>query len=836
MENLLQWLKARLAARPDSEHQQALIRIAVGSGVLVYLGFTSSFDARAPEFDRTAFVWGLSLFLVAALAIIGAILWRPGVSPVRRLLGMVVDVSAITYSLHLADSAGAPLIAVYLWVIFGNGFRFGRRQLWLCTGFSLSGFVAVTLFSTYWQSHPSLWGATLLCLLGLPLYAASLIGQLHRARLRAEEASQAKSRFLANISHEMRTPLNGIVGMAELLQNTSLRPEQREYVDSLCTSSRALTTLIGELLDIAKIEAGKLNIECIDFNLLSLLHDLERIVRPLAVRKGLQLEIVLPDNLPSRLRGDPLHLHQVLLNLLGNAVKFTEHGRVTLRIDALEDTPDSTRLRFDVIDTGIGIDPAAQQRIFDAFTQADDSITRRHGGTGLGITIAKQLVGSMGGSITLASTPGKGSTFTVELPLAKQTDLSTAGEPSGNRGDFADSRMLLLCRDPTVRGHLQNKLNDWGAEVVTMPSTPQACSAALNAAAEARPFDVLIANASDIGMPARQFADVLRRETSLHDLSLVLVNTSPQTDMHDTGFAAVVPGARDTLLLFNALHGLKSQITPAGVARLSDHYRRSAGAAEYSILVAEDNPTNRKVIETVLGQAGYGVTLADGGEQALDLLEAQRFDLVIVDMQMPDLSGIDVFRQYRFMRPDSHTPFMVLTANAATEAREACQAAGLDVFLTKPIRPADLLRAVHERIERQPHRAAPADRSNKSRDAPILVEETLQELHQIGGGQAFITDLIEGFVSDGEQLLAAMSKALDTRTPNDFRDHAHALKGCAASIGAEALCLTAGRLMKLGNGELQQTGRQDLTELQETFSQACSALRAYLSRQQQSRL
>lgn len=826
-------LSERLADQSRSELQQALIRLVVGSAVLGYLTLDQLLRPGATTFEQTPFWWGMGLFFVATLGIITAIVLHPGISWPRRLLGMLVDISGISYCMHLAGDVGAPLLAVYLWVIFGNGFRFGIRSLWLCTGLAVTGFGIASFFTPYWQQHPILWGATLVCLIVLPGYAATLIRQLNDARHRAEEASSAKSRFLANMSHEMRTPLNGIVGMTELLSKTPLQREQRDFVESLHASSRALTALISELLDFAKIEAGRLNVEHIGFDLIPLIRDIEHIIRPLAERKQLQFLVSLPADVPHRLQGDPLHLHQVLINLLGNAVKFTETGRVELRIQCLGEQPDRVDVRFDVIDTGIGISQQAQRCIFEAFVQADDSITRRHGGTGLGTAIAKQLVELMGGTITLHSVPGQGSTFSVCLPLEKQPE-STLSISGGDA--LSGQRALLLCRDEDLAAHVQAKLRGWGARVERVASTPQAYNAVLTAARVGTSFQVLIATAADLGMAARQFATTLHRESALHDLHLILLDAAIENHermaLIDHGFADVIADPHDSLPLFNALHGLNADPSPANVTRLSDHYRVQRPGSGPRVLIVEDNPTNRKVIEAVLRQGGYRVTLAEYGEQALGILEEQVFELVIVDMQMPDLSGIDVFRQYRFMAPQEKSPFMMLTANATVEARQICEEAGIHRFLTKPIQPKVLLDAVRQLTagadgaesddgaHRDPVGTAPA----------VLNEDMLEELIQLDSGDDFVADLVGGFLDDSALLLTEISEALASRDRTLVREKAHALKGCAASVGAEALSLAAGRMMSMKTETLDTEGEQHLAALHDQFTQTATMLKAYLSR------
>jgi two-component system sensor histidine kinase RpfC len=409
-------IQARAAARPDSEVQQALLRLGIGACFYVY--FASGWVAQGPQI-AAAILWMGPSFLLLSLLILVAGLVDPGVSLVRRVAGLLVDCSFTTALLAMGEEPGAPLVGLYLWVSLGNGFRYGVRYLQLATLLSVLGFGVVIMLNPFWLSHLAVASGILIMLAAVPLYASLLLKQLHGAVAREKQANLAKSQFLANMSHELRTPLHGVIGVADLLEATPLNREQQQLIPIIRASADTLLQLIDKVLDIARIESGKHRVEVADFDLHRLVNGTLRMLQPQAEAKGLVLAGHIEPHTPFLLRGDGAHLRQVLINLIGNAIKFTEQGRVDLFVRSLGEGA-NLRLHCEVTDTGIGIPAAAQGRIFESFTQADDSITRRYGGSGLGISIAKQLVELLGGQIGVTSREGHGSTFWLELPVVPQ--------------------------------------------------------------------------------------------------------------------------------------------------------------------------------------------------------------------------------------------------------------------------------------------------------------------------------------------------------------------------------------------------------------------------------
>ncbi len=546
-----------------------MLRLVVSLLIVAYMGWYLSREHVAPPGELTVVWFGIFFFATAATIAIRIVV-HPQKSIGRRIVGMLVDNAATTYSMILMGEGGALIIGVYLFVALGNGFRFGRTYLHVSQALACVGFGVVLAVSPFWSQHTAIGLGFLITLGVVPLYAGVLAERINEARKRADDANLAKGRFLANVSHEMRTPLNGVIAMADLLQDTKLSESQCEIVETLGTSAQLLLAQIEDVLDISKIEAGRVTIETHPFDLGKLLSNTVKVMMPQARYKGLAVSLEVPAAIPTYFRGDDHHLRQVLLNLLANAVKFTERGEITLRVALVNRSSCNVRLRFEVKDTGIGIPKEKQAIIFEAFAQADDSITRTHGGTGLGTTIARHLVTLMGGAIGVQSEEGVGSLFWFEVPL------STA---EASECDFT----------------------------------------------------------TDVDSSARLSAS-----------------------------ASVFAGS--------------------GLAKVA----RIRGAR---VLVAEDNPTNRRVTQLILESGGHQPTIVENGEAALDALDGGRFDIALFDLSMPILSGLQALKMYRFTN-SKPIPILILSANVTTEIVAECHAAGCAEFVPKPLRASALLDAI----------------------------------------------------------------------------------------------------------------------------------------------
>ena len=782
-----------LKARGDSEHEQAILRVVMALVVLGAMGF-GQIGSTAPMTAQATLVFQVvSGFTIFGVALFVAICRWPNINIPRRIVGMVADSAATTVCVYLTNEFGVAIFGVYLFITFGNGFRYGRTFLFACQVLCLFGFLGVLIESPYWELHRIAGGGLFAALVVLPLYVSTLLTRIQDARAKAEEANRAKSTFLANMSHEMRTPLNGVVGVVDLLQTTTMSPRQDELVRLLRHSVSLLRSLVDDVLDISKIEAGRLTIEIIDFDLHATLNGLVHLLRPHAQAKGLTLTAMVDPAIDYRLRGDPHHLRQVLINLLANGIKFTDRGSINVGVTLPAETDDALRLRFEVRDTGIGISEGARSRIFEQFVQADDSTTRRYGGTGLGTTIAKQLVHLMGGTIGVSSEVGVGSTFWFEVPLLKTAATRDYAAPA----EQVEPSAALLVADEVSALRLQPMVAEACGRVETVNSATLV-AAQLRALRQRGIAVPAVLVSGDIETACRVFETVAAERTD-DTTALIYVSSIGPSDADAArlqsiaGVNFVRPDAPPRILR-NAIHAATTHEARESAEIIDLGHVLKQQRQPLQILVAEDNLTNQAIIKQLLESAGHTVLLAADGEEALDIYEREQPELAILDFNMPERNGLEVVSAIRMMEPaGTRLPVIILSASVTVEARDNARSAGADDFVGKPYDAANLLQV----IDRLVRRVGRSQSSSQVRPrhapavpvsiAPLLDELRLREVEKIASGSAFLTELLRGFCNDVEMLLQRLDTAIANGETAAIRDLTHAIRGAALSIGAQQL-------------------------------------------------
>ncbi len=650
-----------------------------------------------------------------------------------------------------------------------------------------------------WTVHP--WRDAGGAVAGVVLVAQS-IDLLVRARQAALEASRLKSEFVANMSHEIRTPMNGVIGMTRLLLDTGLNPEQREYAEVIDQSGRALLEIINDILDFSKIEAGRIDLENVDFDLRRAVREVLGSFAEAAQAKGLELLCLIRHDVPNALLGDPGRLRQVLTNLVGNAVKFTEAGEVVLRVTLDESVGEAAVVRFEVRDTGIGIDPELKSRLFQSFVQADGSASRRYGGTGLGLAISRRLVSLMGGVIDVQSQPGRGTTFWFTVRFERQA--SEAAPAPGPPARLAGRRVLVVDDNATNRQILKHQLGYWGLRTTTVESGAKALAALLEAAAAGPGYDLAILDMKMPEMDGLALGRAIKDEPSLAGVKLLLLTSFGQrghgAEASRIGIAAYLTKPVDEADLYDCLVEVmgegRRKHAPHLVTRHSLRELRPPVAAR--VLVAEDNEVNQKVAVRILEKLGYRVEVADDGKEALEACARTHYDALLMDGQMPGMDGYEATRRIREREGSGgdRLPIIAMTASAMKGDREKCLEAGMDDYVSKPVTPEGLL-AVLRRWVGTP--AAPAERAvAASVTAGDLLDETIvASLMSVDDDGTLMDEVVATFLKIAPVRLAAIRKAAKGN-PAQLERGAHSFLGSCGNLGCRRMADLCARLEVLG--------------------------------------
>ena len=768
----------RLNKASDGEQVMTLNRFVFCATIAIYIWVV---EGKQSLFAPLVLVIGMPI----TLGILGHLLIHPAAHKGRRVIALVCDLTIICLVIHEGDESTAVFFPLILWTICGNGFRFGLPGLWLSTALGIIGFGAVVITTHFWRNSLSLTVGLLIGLVILPAYVSILIKKLYRSRALAEAANEAKTEFLTNVSHELRTPLQAIIGANSLLADTKMSTEQADLSRTVNDAGTVLLTMIGGLLNFSAIERGTIQLDESGFNVVSLLTEVRKIAFATCQGKGLNVSINIGLSVPLFVKGDRNRIRDVLLNLIGNAIKFTEKGGLLVAVSAAEETAANSLLTFEVIDTGVGVSANIKERVFDKFFSTASAGTQRHGGLGLGLAICKKLVTAMGGDIGVQSGESGGSTFWFRVRLKHDTD--------GRFGQTMPRAAAVLFMPYKVsKGRLFRMLSEQGREILDSGSHGRPVSDFLKHT-QGNPR-VLLVRTPRSDLVYAGFAKLLKNANASSRSPIILVDEVGQTtssrdlrwlapirlvgNFTDDDMARALEAA--DLFAFGAPE--TTSIVPE-----STTIKQVSSSGSLRVLIVDDNRTNRTIFAKMVESFGHQYSLASNGEEALIALEQNDFSLVLMDVNMPGIDGLQATKLRRLAELGlSRTPIIGMTADASPGVVERCQQAGMDDCVIKPIN-TKILQHMFTKFSSsstQSGRSPGNVIAFESKRVEAIVDDALISSLESIGGREFVKEVLMDFGHDVGLLVDDLSRALSQTDTAAIQFIGHALASAAANIGA----------------------------------------------------
>ncbi len=776
--------------KQEKELEQAGIRLIAGFSIVLYMLVINhpniadliSYPRVTIKALPVEIILSITYFC-AILLLFAALFFRLGRSSFMRMVALLIDVTILSFAMAIITEKVLPIFFLYYWVIIGHAFRFGTKDLFAATFLSITGFLLAIATGEYWHEHFFMAAWLVISLILIPAYIGLFLSrenrvlqQLQKEKLKANAANEEKSNFLANVSHELRTPLNGVIAVGELLSNTNLIGKQKEYSDVITTSATVLRGLINNILDYSKIESGVIEIENIGFDLRDMVMKVVSILQPIANQKGITLETNIADTLPKHVYGDPTKISQILMNLANNAIKFTNYGYVVINAFPMESKERTMVVRFEIIDTGIGIPVEDQKDVFERFKQTDETITRRYGGTGLGTAISKKLTEHMGGTIGLSSEVGVGTRFWFELPLKTAKSVHPVS---------TQQNVIIVSQTPQYIHQLKQTIETWDY-TIDIYSDYDPLQYLTNTAVDSVPTAIII----DCALAEKGSEFIAAIEPAISKfINFILLGPGRFNDKQILkSYDTILPVPIETRQLYHAMHVKAHKydpaVTPIHAANLK---KPSKSIDKLKILVCDDEQTNRFVMKEILESMGHTITLTENGFEALEQLQNNEYDLAVLDLQMPDMSGFEVAELYEYSGPHNKTPLIMATANVKADTIEKSKDYFED-FIEKPIDYQKFSAIIARLVE---------EKQNSDKELRVDLTRTLQtilfdpeELNNYPKNtleSGFLTSLFSIFSDSANKLLTNIKQASENGDIEAFKNHIHALRGIAGNVKAKRL-------------------------------------------------